>query len=64
MARPKLKDGEKGNYNVSRKQQEQRKIQKRINVSKKTLQADSKKIGHKRESIKKNEERLKLLKCL
>ena len=62
MARPKLKDGEKGNYNVSRKQQEQRKIQKRINVSKKTLQADSKKIGHKRESIKKNEERLKLLK--
>ena len=62
MARPKLKPGEKGNYHVSRKQQEQRKIQKRINSNKKILEAESKKVRHKREKIKQNEERLKLLK--
>lgn len=37
MARPKLKDGERGNYNVSRKEQEKRKVQKRITANKKRL---------------------------
>ena len=62
MARPKLKPGERGNYHVSRKQQEQRKIQKRINSSKKTLESDSKRVSYRKEKIKKNEERLKVLK--
>ena len=62
MARPKLKDGERGNYNVSRKEQKKRTIQKRLNSQKRTLEKESKKVRTKREKIKQNEERLKVLK--
>ena len=62
MARPKLKDGERGNYNVSRKEQKKRTIQKRLNSQRRTLEKESKKVRAKREKIKQNEERLKVLK--
>ena len=52
MARPKLKDGERGNYNVSRKEQKKRTIQKRLNSQKRTLEKESKKVRAKREKIK------------
>ena len=62
MARPKLKDGERGNYNVSRKEQKKRTIQKRLNSQRRTLEKESKKVRTRREKIKQNEERLKVLK--
>ena len=38
MARPKLKPGEKGNYNVSRNEQAKRKIKRKIQATTKTVE--------------------------
>jgi len=61
MARPKLKPGEQGNYHVSRKEQETRKVRKRLRTHQRDLKKQEQKSANKREKIKNNKELINVI---
>ena len=61
MARPKLKPGERGNYHVSRKEQETRKVRKRLRTHQRDLKKQEQKSANKREKIKNNKELINVI---
>ena len=57
--RPKLAEGKKGNYNVSRAEKARRVSQRSVSEAKKTREAATKKAERARERVKKKEKTLK-----
>ncbi len=57
--RPKLEEGEKGNYNVSRRVKARRDSQRKVSAAKRRANKQSKKLNDMRRSVKRSEESLK-----
>ena len=57
--RPKLSEGEKGSYNVSRRQQARRDTQKKLNARKRSIKKQATKLNNSRTKEKKLKENLK-----
>ena len=61
MARPKLAEGQKGNYNLSRKEQARRKVKRRINVQQREVNKDAARLRSKRHKLSTNKNKLDVL---